>query len=129
VTYLALILAIPLAFAQVNPQAPQEPPEEDEASRVKEYSFNPLQATKEFNVGNFSAKRGNWKGAALRYEEATKWNPGFGDAYLKWAEALLKLNEPAKAKEVWAKFLEVAPDHKKAAEIRKKVGGAAKPKS
>lgn len=103
-------------------QAPQEPPEEDAGDRPKEYAFNPLQAVKEFNIGNYYFKKGSFKAAALRYEEATRWNPGYGDAYLRWGEALEKLNQKEKAKGAYAKFLEVAPDHKRAAEIKKKLG-------
>ena len=110
-------------FGQQTKQKPEEPPEEDEALKPKVYDFNPLQAEKEFNVGNFNWKRGNFKGAALRFEEATRWNPQFADAYLRWAEALEKLKDYKKAKEVYAKFVEVAPEHKRAAEIRRKLGG------
>lgn len=100
----------------------QVPPEEDEAFKEKEYAFNPLQASKELQVGNYYFKRGSYKAATLRFEEATKWNPGFGDAYLRWAEALEKLGEKQKAKEVYGKFLEAEPDHKRAAEVKKKIG-------
>ncbi len=103
-------------------QAPQEPPEEDESSRPKEYAFNPLQAAKEFNIGAYYAKKNSWKAAAGRFEEATRWNPSFGDAYLRWAEALERLGQRDKAKVVYSKFLEAAPDHKRAVEIKKKVG-------
>lgn len=90
--------------------------------RPKEYAFNPIQATKELTIGNYYFKKGSFKAAALRFEEATKWNPGYGDAYLRWAEALEKLNQRAKAKTAYQKFLEVEPDHKKAAEVKKKLG-------
>ncbi len=103
-------------------QAPQEPPEEDVGERPKEYAFNPIQATKELTIGNYYFKKGSFKAAALRFEEATKWNPGYGDAYLRWAEALEKLNQRAKAKAAYQKLLEVEPDHKKAAEVKKKLG-------
>jgi tetratricopeptide (TPR) repeat protein len=113
-----------VAMALQQPQQkPVEPPEEDESLRAKEYEFNPLQAEKEFTVGNFNWKRGNFKGAALRFEEATRWNPQYADAYLRWAEALEKLKDHKKAKAVYAKFLEIAPDHRRAAEVRKKLGG------
>ncbi len=108
-----------MAFQQ---QKPVEPAEEDESLKVKEYEFNPLQAEKELTVGNFNWKRGNFKGAAMRFEEATKWNPQFAEAYLRWAEALEKLKDRKRAKEVYAKFLETFPDHKRAAEIKKRIG-------
>ena len=98
-----------------------EPPEEDVNLREKEYSFNPLQASKEFQVGNYYWKKASWKAAAQRYEEATKWNPGYGDAWLRWAESLEKLHQRDKAREVYAKFVEAAPDHKRVEEVKKKL--------
>jgi len=116
------LLLAAACFAQQPAPKPVEPAEEDESFREKEYTFNPLQASKEFQTGNFYWKRGSWKAAALRFEEATKWNPGYGEAYLRWAEALEKMKERERAKEVFAKFLEVAPEHKRAPEVRKKIG-------
>ena len=106
--------------------APVEPPEEDESLREKEYAFNPIQAQKEFTVGNFYFKKGSWKAAALRYEEAVKWDPGFADAYLKLAAAKEKQGLKQEAREAYKAFLENAPDDKRAPEIRKKLP-AAKP--
>lgn len=101
--------------------APVEPPEEDESLKEREYSFNPLQAQKEFNVGNFYFKKGSYKAAAMRYEEAVKWNPGYAEAYLRLGEAREKLGQKREAIEAYKAFLENAPDHKRAAEIRKKL--------
>lgn len=106
--------------------APAEPPEEDETLKEKEYSFNPIQAQKEFTVGNFYFKKRSWKAASLRYEEAVKWNPGFGDAYLRLAAAREKLGLKQEAQEAYKAFLENAPDDKRASEIKKKLP-AAKP--
>ncbi len=116
-------LALALA-QQEKPQQtpPQEPPEEDATDRPKEYALNPLQAVKEFNIGNYYLKKGSLKAAAGRYEEATRWNPTFGDAYLKWAEVLERLRQQDKARDVYGKFLEMAPDHKRAVEIKRKLG-------
>ncbi|MBK5293212.1 MAG: tetratricopeptide repeat protein [Acidobacteriia bacterium] len=100
----------------------QEPPEEDEGLKEKEYNFNPLQAEKELNIGNFYFKKGSYKAAVLRFEEATKWNPGSGEAFLRLGEAHEKLRQPDKAKLAYAKFLEIAPDHKRAGEIQKRMG-------
>src|SRR5438477_8915463 len=65
----------------------QAPPEEDESLAPKEYSFNPLQATKEVKIGNYYFKKGNYRAAAQRFEEATKWNNQLAEAYLRLAEA------------------------------------------
>lgn len=105
-----------------EPPKPAEPPEEDESLAPKEYAFNPLQAEKELQVGNFYFKKGNYRAAAARYEEATRWNPGFAEAYLRLGEAREKLKDAAGAQKAFEKYLELEPEGKRAAEIRKKLG-------
>jgi tetratricopeptide (TPR) repeat protein len=97
------------------------PKEEDENLSVKEYSFNPLQAEKEVRVGEYYFKKGSYRAAALRFREATKWNQGYGEAWLRLGETAEKQKDTKTAKEAYAKYLEVAPDAKDAAEIRKKL--------
>lgn len=97
------------------------PPEEDESLSVKEYSFNPLQAQKELNVGNYYFKKGSFRGAALRFREATKWNPGFAEAWLRLGEAAEKQKDAKTAKEAYGKYLELSGDAKDAPEIRKRL--------
>jgi tetratricopeptide (TPR) repeat protein len=113
---------------QQEPAAAQEaePPEEDESAAPREYAFNPLQAVKEIRVGNYYFKKGSYRAAALRYEEATKWDPGNAEAYLRLGDALTRQKDKKGAAEAYAKYLEIAPDAKNAAEIRKRIG-AAKP--
>jgi outer membrane protein assembly factor BamD (BamD/ComL family) len=118
---LGLFLATFTAWAQ-KPADPPEPPEEDTALvEQKEYVFNPLQAEKEIKVGNFYMKKSSYKAAALRFREATKWNPGFAEAWLRLAEASEKNKDSKSAKEAYAKYLELAPDAPNAASIRKKL--------
>ncbi len=102
----------------------QEPAEEDATLTEKPYAFNPLQAQKEMKVGNFYAKKGSWKAAANRFREATKWNPGLAEAYYRLGEAEEKLNDSKLARQAWARFLELAPNDKRAEEIRKRTAGA-----
>ena len=97
------------------------PKEEDENLSAKEYSFNPLQAEKEVRVGEYYFKKGSYRAAALRFREATKWNQGYGEAWLRLGETAEKQKDTKTAKEAYAKYLEVAPDAKDAAEIRKTV--------
>ena len=97
------------------------PPEEDTSLAVKEYSFNPLQAEKELQIGNFYFKTGKYRSAAMRFTEATKWNEGYSDAWLRLGETAEKLKDPKAAKEAYSKYLELAADAKNAAEIRKKL--------
>ena len=108
---------------QQQPDEKQEeaPREEDEDLIPKEYSFNPLQASKEMQVGSYYFKKGSYRAAARRFEEASKWDPGLAEAYLKRAEALEKGKDRKGAREAYAKYLEVAPDAKDAAAIRKKL--------
>ncbi len=102
-------------------QEEQAPPEEDASSAPKEYSFNPLQATKEIKVGNYYMKRGKYRAAAQRYLEATKWNAQLPEAYLRLGEAEDKLKDPKAAREAYAKYLELAPEDKEAREVKKRV--------
>ena len=97
------------------------PPEEDTSITNKEYGFNPLQAKKEINIGNEYFKKGSYRAAAGRYTEATKWNSGDAEAWLKLGEAQEKLKDHKAAREAYSKYLELASDAKNADEIRKKL--------
>ncbi len=103
------------------PQAPTEdaPPEEDDALKPKDYAFNPLQATREVRTGDFYMKKGKYKAAVARYLEATRWNNQMADAYRKLGEAEEKQDEPKLAREAYQHFLELSPDSRQAAEVRK----------
>lgn len=108
--------------AQTKEPTVEEPPEEDSTLvEAKEYVFNPLQAEKELKTGNFYAKKGNYKAASLRYKEATKWNPGMAEAWLKLGEAMEKRKDKKAASEAYSKYLELAPDAKNVADIKKKL--------
>ncbi|MFN7923051.1 MAG: tetratricopeptide repeat protein [Bryobacteraceae bacterium] len=129
-----VLLAFALCFAQQQKssqpqkqeqkqeQQPAEPPEEDKQGQEKEYAFNPLQAAKEINVGNFYFKKGSFKAAALRFEEASKWDPTNSEAFLRLGDAYEKMGDQKRMRAAWEKFLEAAPDHKRANEIRRKIG-------
>ncbi len=100
----------------------QVPPEEDEAVAVKkEYAFNPLQAQKELQIGNYYFKKGSYRAAANRFQEATRWDSSLADAWLRLGEAREKQKDRKGAREAYAKYLEVAPDSKNASVIRKKI--------
>ena len=120
---LALVASFAL-FAQ-KPAAqpkPQEPVEEDKTLQPpKEYEFNPLQAETEITTGKYYFKKGSYKAAIARFREATKWNPQSADAYLWLGNTLAIAKDTKGAKEAYAKYLELAPDAKNAAEIKKKL--------
>src|SRR3954462_300157 len=81
------------------------PPEEDKSLATHEYGFNPVQAKKEIGVGNQYFKKGSYRAAAGRFEEATKWNSGDGEAWLRLAEAQEKLRDKQVAKAAYTKYL------------------------
>jgi tetratricopeptide (TPR) repeat protein len=97
------------------------PPEEDASQGVVEYSFNPLQSTKDVNVGNQYYKNHKFRAAEMRYTSATKWNDGNAEAWLRLGEVAERLKDTDKAKEAYQKYLELASDAKNVAEIRKKL--------
>lgn len=102
-------------------QQEQEPPEEDETLKPREYSFNPLEAESDVKVGLFYFKKGDFKAARNRFKEATLWNPGYADAYLKLGDSEEKLKNGKAASEAYAKYLELAPDGKSAEAVKKKL--------
>jgi tetratricopeptide (TPR) repeat protein len=97
------------------------PPEEDKALSPEEFSFNPLEAQKWVDVGNQYFKKGRYRAAEGRYRGATKWNEGYGEAWLRLGEVEEKLKDVQAAREAYTKYLEVAPDARNAAQIRKKL--------
>ena len=97
------------------------PPEEDESEKPKQYSFNPLQAEKEARVGEYYFHKGSYRAAALRFREATRWNPAFSEAYFRLGEAEEKQRAWNAARDAYQKFLDIAGDDKRASEVRKKV--------
>ena len=129
--FLALLLmAGACAFAddlkKERPKAPvstQEeiPPEEDTSLAVKEYTFNPLQAEKELKIGYYYFRKGSFRAAAQRFREATKWNQGYADAWFRLGEAEEKLKDKPAAKEAYSKYVELSPEAKNLADIKKKI--------
>jgi len=97
------------------------PPEEDKSLSVDSYSFNPLQAQKDLNVGNYYFKLHKYRAAETRFREAIKWNDGFGEAWLRLGEVEEKHKDQQAAKEAYAKYLDLNADAKNAPEIRKKL--------
>ncbi len=106
---------------QRRPPPPPPEPEEEDISAEPEYTFNPIQARKEVQVGDFYFKKGSYKAAAGRYERATKWQPGLTEAYLKLGEARARLHQPEAARAAWEKYLELEPSGGRAAAVKKKI--------
>jgi len=113
---------------QKPPQPPVavEPPEEDETlvKEKKEYEFNPLQAQKEIKIGLYYMKKGSFRAASGRFLEASYWDPTSADAVYELGKARERAGNQKGKREAWAKFLELAPDDKRAPEIKKKLDPA-----
>lgn len=135
--WLPLLLAAVISFGQEQKQQPsshlpqvekqnsppdeQNPPEEDEAEKPKQYSFNPIQAAQELKVGEFYFNKGNHSAAALRFEEATKWNPTSIEAFLKLGEVREKMKNKQAARQAYQKVIDIDPESKEAKTARKKL--------
>ena len=122
---LFVLLAAGAWTQEQKPPEPQEPPEEDESLVPKEYAFNPLQARKELQTGNYYFRAGRYLAAAGRFREATRWDQKYAEAYLRMGEAYDKMKDPAAARKAYEKYLELEPNGKQAAQLRKRL--SAKP--
>ena len=57
----------------------------------------------------------------MRFREATKWNSGNSEAWLRLGDAAEKNKDADIEKEAYAKYLELTPDATDGPEIRKKI--------
>jgi tetratricopeptide (TPR) repeat protein len=97
------------------------PPEEDKSNAPRVYTFNPVQSQHDVTIGDEYFKKGNYTAAASRYDEATKWNDGNAEAWLRLGEAQEKKSNAKAAREAYRKYLELVPDAKNAPEIKKRL--------
>ena len=125
------MLAVASAAQQPAPkdgakQEPKEetvqlPPEEDAAAIPEQYSFNPVKSKRDVEVGNLYFKKGDFKGAASRYETATKWNDGNAEAWLRLGETREKQQNAKAAREAYEHYLQLAPSAKNAGDVKKRL--------
>ena len=131
---LSVFLALPLAAQESKPPAPpatpsvqeQEPAEEDPDLKPKEYSFNPLEASRNITTGNFYFKKGNFRAASRRFLEASKWDPTSAEAVLRLGEADEKLKSFPEAREAYQKFITLSSDGKEIEAVKKRISGLPK---
>lgn len=97
------------------------PPEEDTTIGTTTYSFNPLQAKKDIEAGNFYSKKHDFRAAANRFISATKYNDGDAEAWLRLGETEERLKDKPAARDAYQKYLDIASDAKTAPEIRKRL--------
>ena len=117
--------ASPPSFSDTPDVNPDDLPEEDDSLRPKTFPFNPLEAERNIKVGEFYMRQGTARGyraAVGRFEDATRYNPGSAEAFLKLGEAEQKLKHSDKAKSAFEKAVKLAPpDSKVARDARKKI--------
>lgn len=117
------------AMAQEAKAAPKEqkpaeeqlPPEEDVSVTPQQYTFNPVRSKRDLEVGNFYFKKGDWKAAAQRFREATLWNEGNAEAWLRLGETEEKRGGVKSAKAAYTKYLEIAGESKLAPDVKKRL--------
>lgn len=127
--FLAASLLACVLSAQKPPAAtPSEPPEEDESLAPKVYALNPVQSKKEIVVGDQYFKKSSYSAAANRFLEATRWDPGSAEAFLKLGEAREKLHQYGLAREAYSKYIELTEDPKGKEAVRKKMEKWPEPK-
>ena len=80
-----------------------------------------MQSKKEIGAGDFYFKKPNYSAAAKRYLEATRWDPGSAEAFLKLGETREKLRQYGPAREAYMKYIELAEDPKEKDAVRKKM--------
>lgn len=124
---IVMILAVSaqlLVHAQLKDrnEAPLELPanmrdEDEDVVNETNYAFNPIQAKKEFKVGNFYARKGNHRAAAGRYLEATRWDPGYAEAFWKLGDAREELGQHQHALDAYRRYIKLEPDSKQAKDI------------
>lgn len=93
---------------------PDLPPEEDESyAAPREYSFNPVQARKELKVARFYMRKSSYRAAALRAQEAVKWDDSLLEAYILLGEAREKFSDVDGARKAYQQYLEAADEDAK----------------
>ncbi|HEV3277435.1 MAG TPA: tetratricopeptide repeat protein [Terriglobia bacterium] len=112
---LAAVLSL-LAFgprascAQTSGTAPPpEPPVE-----LENHRYIPPGAAKSVEIGNFYLKRGNYKAAASRFEEAVGARSDYAPAYLGLGKTYEKMGLRQKALNAYQQFLDLLPSDKDA---------------
>jgi len=99
------------------------PPDEDASSAAanEKVAFNPVQSKKFVSVGDFYFKKSDYKAAAQRYRDATRYNDANAEAWLKLGETEEKRESPKDARAAYEKYLQLAPKAKNASEIQKRL--------
>jgi tetratricopeptide (TPR) repeat protein len=130
--FLAATLFVFCGLSRAQDLPPKEPdspstqyqlPPSDDKPKVdaEQFAFNPVKSKKAVEIGEFYFKKGDFRAAAGRFTEATKWNNGNAQAWLRLGDAEERMNDLTSARSAWEKYLELDPKGKSAPEVRKKI--------
>ncbi len=88
----------------------QKYPDSDISSDVQEvHPWNPHNAQKDVEVGDFYFKRNNYKGALARYEDALHWQDNDAEAMWKAAITAEKMGDKESAASYYSAYLKTLP--------------------
>ena len=97
-----------------------------EADPDKPKEFNPLEAERNFRVGDFYFKRKNYTAAIQRYLEAIEYQPNLVKAYEALTRAYERKGETEKARRVCLDFIQRNPNSPKKTEFESRLAKLAK---
>lgn len=85
--------------------------EQDESGNVQElHTWNPHQAAKDVEVGDFYFRQKNYRAALDRYKEALQFKADDAVANFRVGECLAKLNDPGAAIPYYQEYLKILPN-------------------
>jgi tetratricopeptide (TPR) repeat protein len=124
----AILLLPPAISAQTGSRKPALIRDTDTAEGketiepVKPKEYNPMEAEKNLQIGNFYFKGRNYDAAIMRYLEALEYQPDFVKAFDALARAYEKSKQYDKAAAVCRDFLRKHPGSSKAADFKSMLG-------
>jgi len=108
-------LTPPVGDANEHPDSSPDP----EAGPTEFHAWDPHRAMKNVEVGDYYYKRGNYRAAISRYQEALQWKPKDAEATFKLADAYDKVGDFIDAKDNYQKYLKILPKGPRAEEANK----------
>jgi tetratricopeptide (TPR) repeat protein len=97
-----------------------DPPDNSDVMEAK--PWNPHKAAKDIEVGDYYAKRKNYRGAISRYREALEYKPKDAEATFKLAKALEASKVDDEALQRYMEYLKILPQGEFAKEAQEAVG-------
>lgn len=91
------------------------------------HAYDPHKAAKDIEVGDFYFKRGNYKAAEARYEDALDWKPNDAIATFRLAQSEEKLGKKDDALKNYQEYLKILPAGEFAAEAKSGIERLQKP--